>query len=317
MRIMRLYIIGNGFDLHHDLRTSYSDFGKFLNKRNISLYDQLLDYFGFEDVAGYCPEGAQLWSDFENSLAELDAETVYEAFRDSLANPGAESFRDRDWNTFAIEIGEVVESLTDGLFGMFSNFFKAVEYPQQEAFLNINPNARFLSFNYTKTLQEYYDVSASNVLHIHGEVSSGDEIILGHGLEPDTFAQPEAKPPEGLSAKELDAWYEHMSDQFDLSFEMGKAELERYFSLSFKNTKQVITDHTDFFDSLDTVDEIFILGHSLSDVDLPYFDKVATSVNQETSWIVSYHTNNDISHHNNQLRKIGINNPVFKQLKDL
>ena len=47
---MRLYIIGNGFDLHHDLRTSYSDFGKFLNKRNISLYDQLLDYFGFEDV---------------------------------------------------------------------------------------------------------------------------------------------------------------------------------------------------------------------------------------------------------------------------
>ena len=82
-------------------------------------------------------------------------------------------------------------------------------------------------------------------------------------------------------------------------------------------TQIFLHSHTDFFDSLNTVDEIFILGHSLSDVDLPYFDKVATSVNQETSWIVSYHTNNDISHHNNQLRKIGINNPVFEQLKDL
>lgn len=314
---MRLYIIGNGFDLHHNLRTRYRDFGVFLSKRNNLLYEQLLDYFGFEDVASYDIRDTRLWNDFENSLALLDAENVYDSFRDSIANLGAESFRDRDWNTFSIEVGKVVESLTDGLFGMFIDFFKGVEYPQQRALVNVNPDARFLSFNYTKTLQNYYDVPASKVFHIHGEASSGDEIILGHGFEPNTHNRPITKPPEGLSSKELDAWYAYMSDQFNFSFEIGKAKLETYFSLSFKNTKQVITDHTDFFDSLDSIDEVFILGHSLSDIDLPYFEKVATSVKQEASWIVSYHINSDISHHTNQLRKIGINNSFFKQLKDL
>ncbi|QPI44536.1 MULTISPECIES: AbiH family protein [Pectobacterium] len=38
---MKLYVIGNGFDLHHGLDTSYFTFGFFLRSCQHDLYDSL------------------------------------------------------------------------------------------------------------------------------------------------------------------------------------------------------------------------------------------------------------------------------------
>ncbi|SHG16818.1 hypothetical protein [Vibrio gazogenes] len=44
----------------------------------------------------------------------------------SLANPGAPDFRDRDWNTFAIDMEMDVDSLTKKL--IFHEFISKVDY---------------------------------------------------------------------------------------------------------------------------------------------------------------------------------------------
>lgn len=36
-----LYIIGNGFDLHHHVKSSYQAFAEWLNKNNRKLYQKL------------------------------------------------------------------------------------------------------------------------------------------------------------------------------------------------------------------------------------------------------------------------------------
>ena len=41
-------------------------------------------------------------------------------------------------------------------------------------------NDRFLTFNYTDTLECVYGIDAEKVLHFHGRAASGDELIVGH-----------------------------------------------------------------------------------------------------------------------------------------
>lgn len=63
-----LYIIGNGFDLHHGLKTSYLDFrDDYVKKRNPQMWNNLLDIYG--DVP---KQDDFWWKDFENMLGKVD-----------------------------------------------------------------------------------------------------------------------------------------------------------------------------------------------------------------------------------------------------
>lgn len=61
-----LYIIGNGFDLHHGLNTSYKKFRDNVVLKTPNLRKSLLDLYGdaiYEDM---------WWSDFEAKLADIN-----------------------------------------------------------------------------------------------------------------------------------------------------------------------------------------------------------------------------------------------------
>ena len=61
-----LYIIGNGFDLHHGLDTSYKNFRDNVVLKTPNLRKLLLDLYGDainEDM---------WWSDFEAKLSDID-----------------------------------------------------------------------------------------------------------------------------------------------------------------------------------------------------------------------------------------------------
>ncbi|EKG1107896.1 hypothetical protein O1O41_004383, partial [Escherichia coli] len=47
---MKLYVIGNGFDVHHGLDTRYTSFGLYLKNNYWETYELLLDYYGFADL---------------------------------------------------------------------------------------------------------------------------------------------------------------------------------------------------------------------------------------------------------------------------
>ena len=57
-----LYIIGNGFDLHHGVMSSYKSFAMWLQRKNRALYEKLNNVCRVES----------LWRDFEGALPYVD-----------------------------------------------------------------------------------------------------------------------------------------------------------------------------------------------------------------------------------------------------
>jgi hypothetical protein len=83
--------------------------------------------------------------------------------------------------------------------------------------------------------------------------------------------------------------------------------IEGYYDNSLKRTHSIIHHHQSFFDSLKDVRKIVILGHSLSDVDMPYFDKIANSImKDQVEWEISYHTPTDINRIHHFCKRYGI-----------
>lgn len=307
--IKTLYIIGNGFDLHHKLNTKYCAFGFFLKENYSTIYDHLIEYYGFSDLIASDNKSSDdiLWAQFEASLALLDSDTVLEAHSDSVAYPSSPDFRDRDWNTFAIDIEMLVEELTVKLFDAFKKFILEIKYPKKVDIkkLSLNKNAIYLTFNYTDSLEQYYDIDPENILHIHGKAND-DTLILGHGIDPKNFEPKAQKPPDGLSDEEYEQWSEFMSDNYDFSYELGKDQLLNYFSRSFKETSLIINDNQSFFNSLNNIQQVIILGHSLSMVDLPYITKTYKSIREGTLWTVTYYSDKEKSSHRNTLIQLNI-----------
>ena len=83
--------------------------------------------------------------------------------------------------------------------------------------------------------------------------------------------------------------------------------IEGYYENSMKRTHSIIDQHQSFFDSLKEVRKIVILGHSLSEVDMPYFDKIADSImKDQVEWEISYHTQEDIHRIHHFCKRYGI-----------
>ncbi|GGW65502.1 bacteriophage abortive infection AbiH family protein [Vreelandella hamiltonii] len=320
IKMSKLYVIGNGFDLYHNLNTRYSTFGVYLKENYTDIYGQLVEYFGLPDLddKGECEYNYTLWADFEGSLSLLDQEVVLDAHSNSIANLGSPGFRDRDWGAFAIDIESVVNNLTLVLFKAFSEFIRDIDFPSlyHDLKLNLDKNAIYINFNYTDTLERYYGISRDNILYIHGKANELNEnLILGHGVDPNNFNSEGLKQPEGLSGEESEIWIEQMADSYDHSFELGKDALFQYFLRSYKNTKEIIELNASLFDSLTHIREIIILGHSLSKIDLPYMKKISVNLTSSVIWSVSYYGNNEKERHKRTLTGLGVESDKIRQFK--
>ncbi|HBZ3553136.1 TPA: hypothetical protein MHK89_27195 [Klebsiella pneumoniae] len=315
---MKLYITGNGFDLHHGLDTSYFSFAYFLRSRQRDSYNNLVEFVGFTDL----PENMDklnkdehpLWCEFESNLAGLDSQAVLDAFTDYLPNLGDPDFRDRDWHAFDIEMQRILENLTDGLFTQFTSFISQVKYPEFTAdkTLQLCNNALFINFNYTRTIECYYGIKSSQILYIHGNASlPGDRLILGHGIDPENFKEHPQEPPTDVTDEELEQWYQHMSDNYDFAYESGKQTLNRYFTHSFKNTEEVMYAGQAFFSQLNAVNEVIIVGHSLSAVDMPYFAAIKQHVQPNSTWTATWFLEKEREQHLHALQSIGIEHPLI------
>ena len=314
------YIIGSGFDLFHGLDTRYCSFGLFLKNNYVDIYDKLMEYIGIPDVGNERQGLADhvLWRDFEQTLSLLDSEIVYEAFSGSLANPGSSDFSDRDWNTFAIDMKLVVETLTSKLLKAFNEFILNLNYPclKEDDLIRIDKSALYLSFNYTNTLEHYYNIPKDNILYIHGKAApNNNDLILGHGIVLKNFPEEDPMPPKNSTPEELEMWWEQMADQHDYSFELGKQELMDYFIKSLKPTNKVISANSNFFTRAKDIENIFILGHSLSETDMPYFEEIVSSLKGEPIFTVSFYNDGEKSSHQSTLVSLGIKEEKINLVK--
>ena len=270
-----LYIIGNGFDIHHRLDTRYQSFANYLAENNSEVYDLLLNYYGLPDITNpeLTDEEYALWSRFEQALADLDYLTVLDDNSDLIARPGAEDFRDRDWHSYQIEMELIIKDLTTNLISDFNRFILEVEYENipDDTLIELEDDSHFLNFNYTETLQESYGVPEERITYIHNRADADNcMLILGHGTDPSNFIEKEEEPPQGLSEEEFYEWREQKADEYDYSYESAKQEILSYYTTAFKNTASIIENNIDFFTSITEVEKVIVLGHSISEVDLKY-----------------------------------------------
>lgn len=297
MNNSKLYIIGNGFDLHHGIQSSYSNFKTYLKNADLSIFEAVEAYLSPEDN----------WSDLEESLASLDSDYLTENASQFLVSYGAEDWSDAYHHDYQYEIEQVVESLSLKLKEHFSAWINDLYIPNQNEIssniLKIDPSASYLSFNYTDTLKKVYDVQKSNILFIHGCANNKSDLILGHAWNPINIPVLNEEDYERLDTRVIE----------------GNEIINQYFHKTFKQTSKIIEVNTMFFNNLKTVSEIYILGHSLSDVDIEYFQAIVEHVNLNgVQWTVSYYSEDELRRHQQTMNNLGVNGNIkFIQLTDL
>ncbi|MBO9101291.1 MULTISPECIES: bacteriophage abortive infection AbiH family protein [unclassified Rhizobium] len=267
-----LYIIGNGFDLHHGIPSSYRAFGEYLRRSDAKAYDVVEKYFAMD---------AQFWAEFEDRLASFDSDSLIEDASNFLVGYGAEDWSDAYHHDYQYEIQQAVEAVSTTLRLRFAEWIRQLPVPWTPEFsgqrVPMDPSAVFLNFNYTPSLQRLYAVPDINVLHIHGSAADPTEtLVLGHGWEPVPNLDPYRfeQDPEGADMRVVE----------------GQGIVDDYFRDTFKPTAKVIVKNAAFFAGLSDVDRIVVMGHSVSEVDHPYFEEVIANIDVNlVRWKVSYY----------------------------
>jgi hypothetical protein len=249
-----LYVIGNGFDLWHGIPSSYSGFRDYVRLHSRDVFDA---------VQSYLPAG-ESWSDLEAAFAAIDVDHVIESLGHFMGSYGDDDWSDSGHHDFQYEVERVVERLSRELRFLFGGWIRQLAIPTattvKQRLRFLDTDGIFLTFNYTNTLRQIYGVADANVLHIHGNADLPDnELILGHAWHPENR--------RSLNDR---------TDIEDIDVRLAEAHdiLDEYFTKTFKPSAQIIRAHGDFFASLRNVKDVFVLGHSLSDVDEPYFNAV-------------------------------------------
>lgn len=273
-----LYVIGNGFDRHHKLPTSYSDF--------YQEYHELLD--GLSD---YFPNNINEhpWYEFEKNLGKYDAEIVFSEC--NHLDIGDEKFKLSMLYGLEDELAEQTENIVSNLQDAFSEWINSIEIEPGKIVerLNLESNSSYLSFNYTTTLEKIYDISRESILYIHGCAERYDDLIFGHGLDID-------------EEPEFDENGESLRTPFSDSIASSRYPL----SALKKPVVDIINKNSAFFSSLYNLEHVLILGHSISCIDHPYFIKIKENVSDNCKWVVSYHTDEEIEKHMRNLSACGI-----------
>jgi hypothetical protein len=292
-----LYIIGNGFDIYHGINSRYSDFKKYLLEVDESLYDLITEYIPVDEN----------WSDLEEALADTERERIVEYALDFFEPYGADDWSEEYNHNYQNAIEEIVNGLSVNLKSYFVNWVTQLYIPKRAEVeiptISLDRNAKFLSFNYTSTLSTIYEVPRSHILFIHGEAgNSNKEITLGHAWKPDAsqeenYPDPDADP--------------RLTDGEDLVVE--------FFNKTFKNVQRIIDENKSFFVNLHEVANIYILGHSLSSVDVDYLNEIIRYLNVDrVLWKISYFGDDELDRHRTRMTELGIHgdNMMFCKLED-
>lgn len=284
----RLYIIGNGFDLAHGIHCRYQDFKEYCRTENPDIFRRIDLFYTDTD---------KLWSDFEAEMPNINEDRLF-SWATAL-NP--------EWNQGWNGYYRFIDTIKDEV-----DYLRYLPYSFRDWVLKLDisrvrpmlrlyqGNSLFLSFNYTKVLEQVYSIPFQLVKHIHGVAEEDSSIIeVGHGR----------------TDNEIDDMFD--SDN-DLELEACK-EIKDLVIGWRKDTNRIIHQNAPFFDCLHNVTEIFVLGHSMASVDMPYFQCIKDSVQLGTMWTISVYDERDRQRKFQAVCELQLSstNCQFIRLKDL
>lgn len=291
----RLIIIGNGYDLAHNSKTSYENFSEWLcnkyqlgikgnnelrfkldiptyngtflnnlvnnNKYNINIKnvdESRKELFATMLVNMIVDLNDKKWSDFENDLGKLDWKKYIDKANKYYGNycvPGS-----------PVSYGtDLITSASRTIMDLFIGWIESIHIDDvkkdyiDKKIGNISNNDYFLIFNYTNTVEKVFSIrKKDNLCYIHGAANNGDSIVVGHG---------DINKSGGSNLDNDDDY-------------IKEAEAALY-----KNTEQIFKNHQVFFDNVKSdfcsseYNEIYVYGWSCSDSDKYYLNKIINIVN--------------------------------------
>lgn len=281
-----LYVIGNGFDCHHDMQTKYEHFCSWLadSRKYRKVLKEIYEFFDIGED--------NWWSTFEENLATANMlDFAIEAVKENNPDYGSDDFSDGIWEAAKDSVMEKLEEIYEHIREAFRAWVCQMPEGKRTKMIHMDiENGVFLSFNYTATLEDLYGVPASRILYIHGKANSNEKLVLGHGA---TLEQLEKKIDNDARDKFLHENVDVDDCEFDYTDEDLVMSNAKYGAAEGvyaqrKHVRDIINKHSEWFSQLSDVDKIHIYGHSFGKIDLPYFRKIFESVNEtfhvEVSW---------------------------------
>ena len=190
------------------------------------------------------------------------------------------------------EFDKIKESLRQDLQKWLS---EAYEKPKGKKIQFPSEGSIFLTFNYTKTLEDIYEIDAKRVYHIHGVIEDKDSMVVGHGLG-------EEELNDMLKSQELrigEVWNKKLNRMTRLQIVTPKhkelaalSSLESIVSLK-KDVEGCIEKNQQFFNEILDVERIYVYGFSFSSIDMPYLEKIIRRTKPETHWVISWYLQDD------------------------
>ncbi len=251
-----LYIIGNGFDLYHGVKSKYKHFYCWLNLNDHEEFVNEMEMFFPRLEISSC----SLWSNFEQVLNKYIPNDIYQQLREHPDNPWNES-----------ELDKAVAGLNfivNNMRPLMKDWAEHIDTQNVKQKLPLSKESLYLTFNYTKILEDVYTIPQNHICHIHGSIDS-NEVIVGHNLTtaPDYYKK--AKTPEE----------ERVCERI--------TEIMQQLN---KRIKKNITESS-FFDSLQNITNVVVIGHSMSSIDLPYFCEISERIVPNSCWYFSSYKN--------------------------
>ena len=265
-----------------------------------------------------------LWNDFERYLGELNRERVFDVVDEDLSELDEEEggFY-ANFDALIGRVSDIVKECSVEMQYHFHRWINTVHYEKgfRKKMLLLDGNAAFLNFNYTLFLETEYGIPREQIVYIHGERRQKfGKLVLGHRAENAEAAfdewihknrnkrryRPNLKGKNGRYFANDKLVYlvffaeDEAKGRWRLPVRYYAADLieerlEDYYKENVKRCGEIIDRNLEFFKSLRELQEITVLGHSLGDVDLPYFRAILDHVvaPEDLKWKFSYHTDAD------------------------
>ena len=275
-KMSNLFIIGNGFDLSHGIKSSYRDFREYLQEQYDPTKHEVYDIptinwehtYDYSDIADFwfnvfdANNDDIEWSKFENSLY---GQNYGDCFSEMVMD------RDGEENLFKTvgnngSLSRSIDDIVPFINRFFTEWINQIEIddvkPRKEFQELIDRNKNiFFSTNYTLTLEKVYNIS--KVCHIHGKI--GEDFIFGHGEDESLYEKYEK---------------ENIGTEYYLS------HIDKVLR---KDVQKALKTHRSFFELLGKrgIEKIYSYGFSYGKADLIYVQEIAKSLSRNVIWYLN------------------------------
>lgn len=302
----KLFIIGNGFDIAHGLPTRYIDFKNFLENNDFSFFERILEIYKYSFKRKVHPltheilngdEYDLLWKDFEFNMREVNESLILDEYTFGLEYET--EYDDQIKENIEQIILEVFYNVYEDLQDKLNEWISSINITnltKKSKLINNENCDLYLNFNYTRILEEVYDIEGE-ICHIHGEIGE-TPLIIGHNNK-DKINELEKELDYYNTIDELEETNNEFTERMKCN------ELLNFYKETYKTHSYYIKKYHYFFQNISNVKEILIIGHSLNEVDMPYFEYIFSKVNSNIKWKVYYYLEEDKEIFKNKILGLG------------